>query len=220
MDDDRKYRQRGYMDSDREPETAGPWTRPKPSGPRPPIDVTGPRLPRLLQNVVAARCFNCSTTLCRRTSIGRASVPSAARDLHCCKQCAHFEPSTRFQCLKPIPAADCGEGSGQRMRAVQPARHRGSRRGPSEQSPFAPQVQRRALPTTPAPPSIVSSRSQSKFRHRCEPRTVIVQEEIQRLGEISPSDPSASPPHPGNRAATEIRWSETLPAAFAGWSVR
>jgi hypothetical protein len=24
--------------------------------------------------------------------------------LHCCKQCAHFEPSTRFQCLKPVPA--------------------------------------------------------------------------------------------------------------------
>jgi hypothetical protein len=24
--------------------------------------------------------------------------------LHCCKQCAHFEPSTRFQCTKPIPA--------------------------------------------------------------------------------------------------------------------
>ena len=23
--------------------------------------------------------------------------------MHCCKQCAHFEPSTRFQCLKPIP---------------------------------------------------------------------------------------------------------------------
>jgi hypothetical protein len=23
--------------------------------------------------------------------------------LHCCKQCSHFEPSTRFQCLKPIP---------------------------------------------------------------------------------------------------------------------
>jgi hypothetical protein len=23
--------------------------------------------------------------------------------LHCCKQCTHFEPSTRFQCLKPIP---------------------------------------------------------------------------------------------------------------------
>jgi hypothetical protein len=23
--------------------------------------------------------------------------------LHCCKQCSHFEPSTRFQCAKPIP---------------------------------------------------------------------------------------------------------------------
>jgi hypothetical protein len=23
--------------------------------------------------------------------------------LHCCKQCSYFEPSTRFQCLKPIP---------------------------------------------------------------------------------------------------------------------
>ncbi len=23
--------------------------------------------------------------------------------MHCCKQCAHFEPSTRFQCLKPVP---------------------------------------------------------------------------------------------------------------------
>jgi hypothetical protein len=23
--------------------------------------------------------------------------------LHCCKQCAYFEPSTRFQCRKPIP---------------------------------------------------------------------------------------------------------------------
>jgi hypothetical protein len=23
--------------------------------------------------------------------------------LHCCKQCTYFEPSTRFQCTKPIP---------------------------------------------------------------------------------------------------------------------
>jgi hypothetical protein len=30
--------------------------------------------------------------------------PKCSSPLHCCKQCAHFEPSTRFQCLKPIPA--------------------------------------------------------------------------------------------------------------------
>ena len=29
--------------------------------------------------------------------------PKCGVALHCCKQCAHFEPSTRFQCLKPIP---------------------------------------------------------------------------------------------------------------------
>ena len=104
MEDDRKYRQRGYMDSDRDRDGRDrrPAERPKPSGPRPPIDVTGPRLPRLLQNVVAARCFNCSTTLPPDVD-WKGKCPKCGSDLHCCKQCAHFEPSTRFQCLKPIP---------------------------------------------------------------------------------------------------------------------
>jgi len=31
------------------------------------------------------------------------TCPKCNAELHCCKQCAHFEPSTRFQCLKPIP---------------------------------------------------------------------------------------------------------------------
>ena len=102
MDDDRKYRQRGYMDSDREPRDRRPGDRPRPAGPRPPIDVTGPRLPRLLQNVVAARCFNCSTALPQDVD-WKGKCPKCGSALHCCKQCAHFEPSTRFQCLKPIP---------------------------------------------------------------------------------------------------------------------
>jgi hypothetical protein len=102
MDDDRKYKQRGYMDSERESRERRPLDRPKPSGPRQPIDVTGPRLPRLLQNVVAARCFNCSTALPSDVD-WKAKCPKCGVALHCCKQCAHFEPSTRFQCLKPIP---------------------------------------------------------------------------------------------------------------------
>jgi len=103
MDDDRKYRQRGYMDSDREARDRRQPDRSKPSGPRPPIDVTGPRLPRLLQNVVAARCFNCSTALPQDVDWKEGKCPKCGAALHCCKQCAHFEPSTRFQCLKPIP---------------------------------------------------------------------------------------------------------------------
>jgi hypothetical protein len=103
MDDDRKYRQRGYMDTtDREFRERRPADRPKPSGPKPSIDVTGPRLPRLLQNVVAARCFNCSTALPPDVD-WKGVCPKCGAAIHCCKQCAHFEPSTRFQCLKPIP---------------------------------------------------------------------------------------------------------------------
>ena len=101
MDSDRKYRQHGYMDSDRD--NRGPRDdRPKPQGPRPPIDITGPRLPRLVQHVAAARCFNCSTALPDGVDFNGA-CPKCNAALHCCKQCSQFEPSTRFQCLKPIP---------------------------------------------------------------------------------------------------------------------
>ena len=103
MDSDRKYRQNGYMDSDRSSNGNGFGERPfKPQGPKPPLDITGPRLPRLVQAVTAARCYNCATALPPGTSFN-SPCPKCAAALHCCKQCAHFEPSTRFQCLKPIP---------------------------------------------------------------------------------------------------------------------
>jgi hypothetical protein len=101
MDGDRKYRQQGYMDSGRDPRPRGE-DRPKPQGPRPPLDITGPRLPRLVQAVTASRCFNCSTTLPQGISF-TGNCPKCNAELHCCKQCSHFEPSTRYQCLKPIP---------------------------------------------------------------------------------------------------------------------
>src|SRR5712671_6744021 len=101
MDGDRKYRQPGYMNSDREPRARGE-ERPKQSGPRPPLDITGPRLPRLVQAVTASRCYSCSTTLPPDIDFS-GTCPKCNADLHCCKQCSHFEPSTRFQCLKPIP---------------------------------------------------------------------------------------------------------------------
>jgi hypothetical protein len=104
MDSDRKYRQQGYMDSDRDGRGfRGGEDRPRPQGPRPPIDITGPRLPRLVQHVAAARCFSCSTTLPPDVSFS-GNCPKCNAELHCCKQCTHFDSSTRFQCLKPIPA--------------------------------------------------------------------------------------------------------------------
>jgi hypothetical protein len=104
MEGERKYRQHGYQDTGRENSGnngSRREERPRPQGPRPPIDVTGPRLPRLVQAVTAARCHNCSTTLPTDTDF-RGNCPKCGTALHCCKQCAHFEPSTRFQCLKPV----------------------------------------------------------------------------------------------------------------------
>jgi len=98
MDSDRKYRQHGYQDTSDRPQRE----QNKPKGPRPPIDVTGPRLPRLVQAVTAARCWNCSTTLSPDSDF-KGNCPKCSSPLHVCKQCAHFEPSTRFQCLKPVP---------------------------------------------------------------------------------------------------------------------
>jgi hypothetical protein len=105
MDEDRKYKQHGYMDTERDFANRGPIRdddRPREKGPRPPLDVTGPRLPRMVQTVVASRCYNCSTTLSPNLDF-KGTCPKCNAALHCCKQCSHFEPSTRFQCLKPIP---------------------------------------------------------------------------------------------------------------------
>ena len=103
MDSDRRYRQSGYQDNPfhSNGSSNGNGQKPKPSGPRPPLDITGPRLPRLVQTITASRCYNCSTTLPPGTEFS-GQCPKCAAQLHCCKQCTHFEPSTRFQCMKPV----------------------------------------------------------------------------------------------------------------------
>jgi len=110
MDSDRKYRQHGYADSPSYASNGqrsgsnghGNQEKPRPSGPRPSIDITGPRLPRLVQAVAASRCYSCATTLPPGTEFS-GTCPKCNVQLHCCKQCVHFEPSTRFQCMKPVP---------------------------------------------------------------------------------------------------------------------
>ncbi len=104
MDEDRKYRQRGYQDSGSPAGTGERREGSRSRAPRAklPLDVTGPRLPRLVESVAASRCFNCATTLPENTDFS-GLCPKCGAALHCCKQCAYFEPSARFQCRKPIP---------------------------------------------------------------------------------------------------------------------
>ena len=101
MDGDRKYKQRGYQDAGRNSDSSR-TERPKQQGPKLPIDITGPKLPRLVQTVAAARCFNCAVTLSPDIDF-KGTCPKCGAALHCCKQCVNFDSSTRFQCLKPIP---------------------------------------------------------------------------------------------------------------------
>ncbi len=108
MDGDRKYKQNGYQDS-RGNSDYYRLDKPRQQGPKVPLDITGPKLPRLVQSVAAARCFGCAVTLPPDTDY-RGNCPKCGTALHCCKQCMHFDSSTRFQCLKPIsvriPAKD------------------------------------------------------------------------------------------------------------------
>jgi hypothetical protein len=105
MDADRKYRQAGYQDSDRSSNNDRKESQkpPRPGGPRTLQDPSGPRLPRLVQAVAASRCYSCSVALPADIDF-KGSCPKCGVALHCCKQCTFFEPSTRFQCTKPIPA--------------------------------------------------------------------------------------------------------------------
>jgi hypothetical protein len=130
MEGDRKYRQHGYQDSSRDSSSHSESRReadrrderPRPpAGPRPPLDVTGPRLPRLVQAVTASRCFSCSATLGPDIDF-RGNCPKCGAALHCCKQCSQFEPSTRFQCLKPIPVRIAVKDSANECELFRPRR--------------------------------------------------------------------------------------------------
>ena len=98
---DRKYGHRGYRDAEKSDKKERSHDRkPAQGGPRP--DQFGRRTPRMVGTVTRARCSNCGAVLAAGFD-SNGACPKCAFELHCCKQCSHFEPSTRFQCLKPIP---------------------------------------------------------------------------------------------------------------------
>ena len=96
---DRKYRQRGYQDSGggKKKEFEKPAAAPKKDntfGPRP-INMPGTR--------TVSRCAECGALLQNLTDpVGQC--PKCGFDLHACKQCEYFDPSSRFECSQPVPA--------------------------------------------------------------------------------------------------------------------
>jgi hypothetical protein len=96
---DRKYRQRGYMESDREPQRS--QQRPKPQSK--PRDQEGPRSPRMMAFGETVKCAACGAKVLSNIIL-ESSCPKCNADLHTCRQCTHFDPSARFECHKTIPA--------------------------------------------------------------------------------------------------------------------
>lgn len=96
---DRKYRQRGYMDSDREPQRSKPQSRPQSK----PQDREGPRSPRMMAFSETLKCAACGAKI--SANVGADSTcPKCNADLHSCRQCNYFDPAARFECNKPITA--------------------------------------------------------------------------------------------------------------------
>jgi hypothetical protein len=104
---DRKYRQRGYQDDDRD-------RQPRPSAPRPAPEPGAPagarRLSRDGMRTVnmpgyreVVRCAQCGNVLAADVA-GDTQCTRCGADLHSCAQCASFDPGSRFECMQTIPA--------------------------------------------------------------------------------------------------------------------
>lgn len=94
---DRKYRHRGYMDSDREPQRSQPQSKPHSKPP----DREGPRSPRMMAFGETVKCAACAAKAPPNISVD-SSCAKCNADLHTCRQCTYFDPGARFECRKSI----------------------------------------------------------------------------------------------------------------------
>ncbi|HEV8371405.1 MAG TPA: hypothetical protein VGQ39_25905 [Pyrinomonadaceae bacterium] len=104
---DRKYRQRGYMDSDRE--SQGPKSQSKPQSK--PQDREGPRSPRMMAFGEVLKCSACGAKAPPNISFD-TTCPNCRADLHTCRQCTYFDPGAHFECSKPITARIVNKNAG------------------------------------------------------------------------------------------------------------
>jgi predicted RNA-binding Zn-ribbon protein involved in translation (DUF1610 family) len=91
---DRKYKQRGYMDSDRGREKS----EKKPLSRR---EQIGPRTPNMPGKREVSRCASCALILPVGIDV-QGRCPKCGFELHSCKQCAFFDTAARFECTQPI----------------------------------------------------------------------------------------------------------------------
>jgi len=90
---DRKYRQRGYQDDDRD-RSRRPKPPPRPKG------ASG-RVETRFQLIT--RCNNCAAEIQVMEQIQTTDkCRNCGTDLHSCRNCLHFDPAARNECIKPV----------------------------------------------------------------------------------------------------------------------
>ena len=102
---DRKYRQRGYQDveRDRQPKTPARQA-PEPGAPAGArrLSQDGPKnlnMPGFREVIRCSQCGNLGTSDVALDS----RCPRCGTDMHACSQCESFDPGSRFECMQTIP---------------------------------------------------------------------------------------------------------------------
>lgn len=104
---DRKYRQRGYRDDERDrgPRPAAPRPAPEPGAPAGArrLSRDGPKALNMPGYREIVRCAQCGTPIPGEIA-ANSSCARCGADLHACVQCSAFDPGSRFECMQPVPA--------------------------------------------------------------------------------------------------------------------
>lgn len=100
---DRKYRQSGYQDDDRDRQPRTPKRQPPepgaPAGARR-LSQDGPKTLNMPGYRQVSRCSQCGAVM----SVEIAADSTCAHcgvDMHACSQCASFDPGSRLECMQP-----------------------------------------------------------------------------------------------------------------------
>jgi hypothetical protein len=105
---DRKYRQHGYQDSNRErPETPrAPRPAPEPGAPAGArrISQDGPKNINMPGYRQVVRCSQCGAVITEEVGLA-SQCGKCGTDLRACSQCASFDPGSRFECMQPTLTA-------------------------------------------------------------------------------------------------------------------
>jgi DNA-directed RNA polymerase subunit RPC12/RpoP len=108
---DRKYRQHGYQDDDRDRRprdgNGGEYRRPErepgaPAGTRR-MSSEGAKNPRMMGYRSIAKCARCGAPVDSEI-LTLSKCEKCGQSLHACIQCVNFDPSAPFECSERIPA--------------------------------------------------------------------------------------------------------------------